>query len=47
MDKLTKDDHEGCRYYALPESNTVFWQKKAERNRTMDIEDRRQITSTK
>ena len=37
--------HEGCRYYVLPKSNTDFWQKKIERNKTRDAEDRRKLST--
>ena len=37
--------HEGCRYYVLPKTNVDFWQSKIERNRSRDIEERRQLTS--
>ncbi len=31
--------HEGCRYYAVPKTNTDFWVAKIERNRTRDVEN--------
>lgn len=37
--------HEGCKYYVLPKTNVEFWQNKIERNRSRDIEERRQLTS--
>lgn len=30
--------HEGCRYYAVPKSNTEFWEAKVARNRQRDAE---------
>ena len=35
--------HEGCRYFIMPKSNTVFWKKKIDRNKERDIEKRIQL----
>ena len=35
--------HEGCKHFIIPKSNTVFWEKKIERNRQRDIEKRIQL----
>ncbi|MCI6161138.1 MAG: very short patch repair endonuclease [Prevotellaceae bacterium] len=35
--------HEGCKYYAVPKSNTHFWVRKIERNRQRDVEEQRQL----
>ncbi len=32
--------HEGCRYFVMPKSNTDFWYKKIERNRSRDVKER-------
>ncbi len=37
--------HEDCKYYVLPNTNTEFWQNKIERNRSRDVEERRQLNS--
>ena len=35
--------HEGCRYFVMPKSNTLFWEKKIERNKQRDVEKRIQL----
>lgn len=35
--------HEGCKYFVLPKSRTVFWQAKIERNRERDLEEQRKL----
>ena len=37
--------HEGCKYYAVPKSNTEFWTAKIERNRTRDKEEQHQLAA--
>ena len=36
---------EGCKYYAVPKSNTEFWTAKIERNRTRDKEEQHQLAA--
>lgn len=35
--------HEGCKEFRLPQTNTDFWRKKIERNRTRDREEHRRL----
>lgn len=35
--------HEGCKYYRVPKTNTVFWERKISRNRERDREEQKQL----
>ena len=35
--------HEGCKYFRMPKTNTVFWERKISRNRERDREEQKQL----
>lgn len=35
--------HEGCKHFCLPKTNTVFWEKKINRNRERDKEEQKRL----
>lgn len=35
--------HEGCRYFVMPKTNTLFWAQKIQRNRERDSREQQQL----
>ena len=37
--------HEGCRYYTIPKSNTLFWTNKVQRNKERDMKVQHELAT--